>query len=362
MKMKRVLIGFALIVVCAISMFTLTACGDVSLKTLKENFEALDKVYAGHSTIFEVGTFEGIENAYIVKYGDTIDGFISSGTTGFQELKVLYNATFAISNDYIQNNRTLLLNLNEEQLTKAQHKAIDQLNSKLVKFTKSIDGFVKARADMVEYFEWFGNTATSEDIETHLREFKRAYGEFVSKNIEVSTSIAKVVEEVDVFAILEKKNPIANDSVVIKEYVRAKLLPIFSTFMIDEIANSINWNSTAQTETKTRIDNILSTLKTLFESLKSNFVVKSNDDIKTLKDSEVKTLLNQIEAFFVEADAYYQAVEGFDTKALAGLTYDNDLGAYKKSNKMAEVYLNKIEEFVEISLSKFMNTVIDTVY
>ena len=362
MKIKKILLSFVLVFVCAISMFSLVGCDDVSLNTLKENFDALDKTYQNYSTVFVVGDFDDLSETYVVNYGDKVNAWVDQGKEGFVDLKSLYNSVFAISNDFIKNNKTFVLNLKESNLTKGQKKALKGLNSKVKKYMDSIEDFVDARADMIEFFEWFGDSADAKTTEIKLREFTKAYGAFLERNIEVSTSLANVIEEVDIFNLMEKTEPIANDSLMIKEYVRAKLLPVFSRFMIEEIANNLNWKATTSTPAKIRISKVLNNFKAQYVEFKNGFVLKDNSAIKVLQKSQMATLLDQIDAFFAESEAYFQAVDGLNVTKLAQLKYDNDLNKYKKSNKLAEVYLSKIEQYVGDVLPKFINSTIATLY
>lgn len=173
-------------------------------------------------------------------------------------------------------------------------------------------------------------------------------------------NLAKTIETTEIFELLKKTTPTENDTRILKEYIRAKMLPIFSEFMITEIENNLNWEAQAATETKTRIDNLLAQLNTRFINYKSHFV-GSSEAVSTLSAEEMTQLFGYIEDFFVETDAYLQALKGLKIKKLA-VDYDNDFERYKKSNNLAEVYLEKMEQFVGTTLFDFMNTTLNIIY
>ena len=192
----------------------------------------------------------------------------------------------------------------------------------------------------MNYFEQFGNEITEKSSLAYLREFKKDYGKLVSKNIELSTQMAKTIENTEIFDLLKNTAPTENDTKIVKEYIRAKLLPVFSEFKITEIENNLNWNAQKDTATKQRINVLLTKLNDQFETYKSRFV-SSGETLQILTTDEMNNLFNLADNFFVEADAYFKALGKFNISKLA-VDFDNDLEAYKKSNKLAEVYLELI--------------------
>ena len=346
MKKKSLIIFIVLTLFFGLSLFTLTGCGETSLKTIGENFEKLDVVYQQNNVVFTTGECSDLQTDCLINYGDDINLLVSSGIDGYIQLRDVYNTCLAISNDYIKSNRNYILNLDETKLTKIQKSALTKLNASLVDYTNSIDSFLKARSDYLQWYERFGADADESLKDTHLRGFKKEYGNLVEKNIQLALDVAKTIEEVDIFTMLQDTTPTNNDAVIIKNYIKIKLLPIYSNFIISEIENNLNWEITQAGEFKNRIDTILTNLNDLFVNYKNNFV--SNNTVQTLTATQTKNIISYTQDFFVEAEGYFVALEGLDIKTLANPhSYNNDLEKYKQSNTLAEVYLNKIEEFIQ---------------
>ena len=360
MKLKKIGLSLVLCLCSICTLFGLSGCGEVSLTTVQNNIKALEDTYTKYDTVFTQGICEGLNTDYLIKYGETVDKYITENKDGYVELRDIYNVTLVISNDYIDNNKEYIKTLTEDNLTDKMKKSLTKLNGKIVSYTKTIEDFVLARRNFMNYFEQFGNEITEKSSLAYLREFKKDYGKLVSKNIELSTQMAKTIENTEIFDLLKNTKPTVNDTKIVKEYIRAKLLPVFSEFKITELENNLNWNAQKDTATKQRIDVLLTKLNDQFETYKSRFV-SSGETLQELKTAEMNNLFNVAENFFVEADAYFKALEKFDISKLA-VDFDNDLEAYKKSNKLAEVYLEKMEQFINISLTNFMETVANIVY
>lgn len=360
MKLKRIGLSLVLCLCSICALFGLSGCGEVSLKTVQKNIQALDDAYAKYSTVFTQGVCEGLDTNYLIKYGTAVDKYITENKEGYVELRDIYNATLVISNDYIDNNKEYIKSLTEDNLNEAMKKSLTKLNGKIVSYTKTIEDFVIARRNFVNYFEQFGDEVTEKSSLAYLREFKKDYGKLISQNIELSTQMAKTIENTEIFNLLKNTAPTENDTKIVKEYIRAKLLPVFSEFKITEIENNLNWNAQKDTATKQRINVLLTKLNSQFETYKTRFV-KSNAALQVLFSEEMNNLFSIAGDFFVEADSYFQALKKFDISKLA-VDFDNDLETYKKSNKLAEVYLEKMEQFINITLTNFMETVEDIVY
>lgn len=360
MKFKKTLASLALGCCSVLALFGLGGCGEVSTKTLSENFDKLDATYQEYSEVFKQGTVDNLSTDYLITYGSIVDQYVTEQKEGYVELLSLYNSTLVISSDYIKNNEEYVKNLDDSTLSKDSKAAIKILNKSLVDYTDTISDFVRARKNFVEYFEQFNGQLNEESNSAYLRKFKKSYGELVSKNIELSMNLAKTIETTEIFDLLKKTDPTENDTKIMKEYIRAKLLPIFSEFRITEIENNLNWNGQAQTETKTRIDNLLASLDSKFSTYKARFVGESGD-LKILTSEEMNTLFDYIGKFFLEVDSYMDALKKLNISVLS-VDYNNDLESYLGRNPFAETYLEKIEQFVEISLPNFMDQVVNIIY
>ena len=361
MKLKNVVLSIVLGCCSVFSLFGLTACGEVSLATVTENFNKLDTTYQSYSEVFKQGQVDGMNTDYLISYGAIVDEYVSEQKDEYAELNSIYNSILAISNDYIDNNKGYVKSLAAESLNKQSKKTLTKLNKVLVLYTKQISTFVEARRVFVNYFERTNGQLTDKENSAHLRKFKKSYGVLVSKNIQLSMSLAEVVESTEIFDLLQGTVPTKEDTKIVKEYIRAKMLPIFSEFMITELENNINWEAQAETETKARIDELLAELKTEFYDYKAHFVGSNQQEIALGSAEEMKALFDMVEDFLTEAETYYQALRAFNISSLA-TKYDNDLEKYKKSNRLAEVYLERMEQFVEYSVPNFTSAVLNIIY
>lgn len=366
MKLRKIGLSLVLCLCSVFAVFGLTGCGEVSLETINKNFTTLEETYSKYSTIFTSGSCSGMDTKYLVSYGSVVDNFVNDKTNyaEYAELKDLYNATLVISNDYIDNNKGYIQSLSEDKLDKNMKSVLQKLNNTMVDYTKAIDDFVSARSNFVSYFEVFPDTPDDNASLAHLRQFKKAYGKFVSKNMDFSTKMAETIENTEIFDIIKSTTPTENDTKIIKDYIRAKLLPIFSEFKITEIANNFNWNVSKETETKTRINNLLTALNVQFENYKSNFVSNTSQYRTLTKDEsvdEVAKIFDYSDTFFTEADAYFDALTNLNIAKLA-VEYGNNLEEYKETNAFAEIYLEKLEQFVENTLPTFMTQIVEMVY
>lgn len=351
MKIKSLLLSFVLGLTGLLAVFGLVGCGDTSLATIEENYQKLNDTYSQYMEVFKTGFCEGVSTKYLIGYGNIIDDYIDSKKAGYVELQSRYNIMLVISSDYIDNNISYVTNFEEAKLSAESRSAINKLNENLVEYTNTIESFVNARKSFVTYFSEFNGQLNEEADAAYLRRFKKSFGELVSKNINLSMSLAKAIETTEIFNLLKNTEPTENDSKIIKEYIRAKMLPIFSEFMITEIENNLNWSALTATESKTKIDELLSKLNTEFESYKQHFVV-SNGNTNKMTTKEVNDLFNLIENFFVETDSYYKALKELDISAFA-INYDFDMKKYKEQNQLAEVYIEKLEQFINFSLNNF---------
>ncbi|MGN1201611.1 MAG: hypothetical protein ACI4R8_05115 [Candidatus Caccovivens sp.] len=362
MKIKHIILSITLAVLGIFTTLSLSGCGEVSLDTLQSNFEKLDATYAKYSEVFTTGVCESMNTKYLVDYGDIVNGYVSENKEEYRELSRVYNITLAISSDYIDNNKSYILNFSEENLNENSKECVKALNESLEDYTNSIEKFVSARKSLITHFEQFNGQLEEKDNLAFLRKFKKQYGALVEKNVILSTNLAKSVESTEIFDILKRGTPIANDTKIIKEYIRAKLLPIFSEFKITEMENNLYWGaySSISTPAKQRIDDLMAELDNEFEDYKSKFV-DGNENFKVMTKDEMSDLLDIVDEFLVEANSYFQSLHGFDVSALVE-NCDIDLEEYKKTNIYAEIYLQKMEQFIEISLGNFTDNVLSYIY
>lgn len=359
MKVKSFILSLVLCVITALSLFGLTGCGDTSLSTIKENFDKLEVVYQNNSEIFKEGTCQGLQTKYLINYGTIVDKLINDETDEYVQLYNVYNVMLAISSDFIDSNKGYVINFEESKLSSTSKKCLNSLNESLIDYTKSIDKFLTARSAFVTHSEQFKGSLNDDANLAYLRKFKKLYGELVTKNIQLSIDLAKSIESTEIFELLKKTEPTENDSNIIKDYIRAKMLPIFSEFMITEIENNLNWKAQEETEAKTRIDVLLAKLNEEFNFYKTNFVGGENFAVMTKE--EMTELFDLIDVFFDESESYFKALKYLNISSLA-INYYNNLEKYKKDNALAEVYLEKLEQFINYSLDNFTEKTLNFIY
>ena len=360
MKIRKIALSFVLVLFSFCSAFALVGCGNTSLKTLQESFDKMTAVYAQYSTVFKSGVCDGFATPYMIDYGTEINNLVGNNEVGFAALNSKYNILLAISSDYIDKNKAFILSFKEEDLTKVAKKSIKKLNESVVEYTDYIDEFVKARNSFDSYWRTHGATANKESKEAYLREFKREFGALVEKNIEISTNLAKTIEETEIFDLLKAAQPTKDDTTIVKEYLRAKMLPIYSNFLITETETALNWDNTLynNVQTKKDIDAVLDLLSDNFEEYKTQFL---GDATVQLTLDEMKAFLDLIDNFVIESQSYLKALKGLEISELA-TTYKYDIEKYVKDNEFAKIYLQKIEQFINTTLPKFVEKVVDYIY
>lgn len=355
--MKKVRNLFLCLLLCFCSVFTvfgLVGCGSASVSDVKKNFQKLDATYQKYGEIFTITENKKDEFYILINYGSSrIATQIEAGGK-FEELKSVYNATLVIASQYVDSNREFVTNY-ESKLSKSSKKALDNLNESLEDYISSIKSFAKAHAALLDYCNRV-NVDTNDAL--HVLTFEKAYGKMVQRCVTLSTNVAKFVETTKILSLFKDKNttPTELDTETVKQYIRAKLLPIYSNFRIKEVGNGMNWVETldGDGETKDRIDSLLSELDKQYETFKNIFV--RNTANKALETEKMNELFDMADRFFVAADEYYSALSGLDIKTL-GVKYKNDMKAYSKKNKLAEIYLDKMEQFIRVVFPNFMNEV-----
>lgn len=351
-KLKSVFLGMLIGVVGIFTAVGLSGCG-ADLDTLKENYSAMQSGISRYNEVFTSGTVDGIETNMKVDYGDYVNAKLSDGQNdGFDELDSKYNSILVISNDYITQNISYIQNYNEKNLSKSAKNALEDLCDNMEEFTDYLQTFVSERNTLKTYFEQFPDTNQAQ-IETKLVTFKKSYGTLVSRSLDVSMSLASCIEGTEIYDSLEKTEVTPTTLKIIKEYTRAKMLPIFSRFMLNEISNEFNWeNYKDDTETLVQIDGLLTELESVFnDEYKSNLV--SSPDPTVLREGTVKELFDMVDEFFVEADKYYSALSNINIRELA-VDCEGNLSTYLQDNELAELYIHKIDQFINITLLAFI--------
>lgn len=366
MKFKKILSFVLMFCFAAFALVGLTACGENSVDKLSSNYEKMAQMYGEYSSIFTTGECDGLSTDYLVSYGDRINAQVSaekSGgqTYGYLELETKYNKIFAISSKYIDDHKNYLIALAEqEENSKEVVKSLENVNKSLNAYSDAFTAFVEERNDIVDRFRRMSGSVTDNTALAYIRRLKKEYGNLVEKNLAISTSIAQVIESTGVFDLMKEAGMTEENAATIRDYIGIKMLPIYSDLLISKIENQVYWEATKETADKTRVENLILKAENSFESYINNFVT-SSAALQELNAAEVVLFLDMIAEFFDEVSAYNKALDGFDFAKMAG-TYENDLAAYKKKNALAEVYLQKMEQFFGVSVGNFMTGVNDYIY
>ncbi len=271
----------------------------------------------------------------------------------YLELETLYNETLSMALEYVDSNRSYVLGLDEDTMSSSTKSAIKTLNSSLTSYIDSIEDFVSALNTMKNYFTRHSNSDSEAVV---LQRFKQSYGEMVSKAVTLSVSMEEVIASSGIYEMLTKVEPADQDAETIKDYICAKLLPVFSEFKISEVASVMKWSSTKDGDSKER-------LQTLMDALDENFEIYKTlaSTIANRLDSEgINQLFEYAEKFFVEMDDYFEALYDLDLRSLS-VTYENNLENYLSENAFAEIYLKKLEQFVNKTLPDFMAKVMEII-
>ena len=367
MKLKKIMAGLGIGCFSVLALVGLGGCGDVSLSTITQNFAELETVFQDNSSVFSRGIIDGMESNYVISYGTKIDNFVDADVEGFGELEEIYNATLVIASDYVDSNKHYVTNLHENDLSSSTRRQLNILNSSITTYRDSIEDFLVERTNFITYFDNFetpilpGESKPSIVRDAYLRRFKRSYGAMVANSVQLCSDMAEVIESTEILTLLETTSPTTEaDTEVVKEYIRAKMLPLFSEFQITEIENKMNWAGQTQTATKTRIDTLLQNLQTAFESYKKDFVT-STASLQVLTNQQITEVFNMTSKFILDTEDYMDALIGLNIERLA-VSFDCDMERYLNSNNMAEIYLEKLEQFVTKILPNFENQVVEMIY
>lgn len=356
MTKTKTFLSVIMIAVCLLCVFTFAGCNEPSTSTILENIEAMNTALSEHDDVFNKTDSQINEvDYYSISYGSVIDGYISSGTTNYTDLENFYNTVFSLSMSYIEENYGVITNLTDEELNSDTRGQLEDLNNKIVDFTNSIQPFVEARNSLASDFSnsSFQNLAPTSEVKlARLREFKRKYVTFVDKSVQLSQRLSSAIDSVGMLDSLEELG-ISNVELV-KNSILNKLLPAFHNLYVNEIG-SFNFYDTDQTTTRTRIENVIESLKSVLND-KYIVIMKLSGAqlIDTVTVEEISAIREEANIFYVELNDYLEALDGLDIRTLS-VDYDNDLTRYMEVNDRAEIYLQKVEQFVEVTLSEFLD-------
>ena len=359
MKKKNCILSFVLGILCVLSAFTFTGCSN-QIDALKTNFQSLETAYQSYESSFTNGSVGGFFTNYKLDYGSIVNASIETNSQGFEDLDDVYNIILAISNEYIDSNKEFLLNYNAKNLSKKAENALKTLNDNIKSYQKELKTFIDAKQSMVYYFEQYGvdNALGDNSKSYHLRVYKKAFANFLGKNIAVSLSLAKAIECTEIFDLLKTTTTTNTDIGIVRGYIQAKTLAIFNEFLINQTSSVMNWS--LYRGLNDRLDSIYDNYNSAFSQYKT-LIVNGGTNYRAFANGEMETFLDKINNFFLAAEDYYKAVKDVNFSELAK-NYDNDLNRYSSAKKMIFVDIEKLEQFVSTTLPGFIGEVVQYIY
>ena len=347
--MKKILLSVFLCLTCALSCFMFFGCSNIAKPgEVATSYEEVERFYEEKDNIFGANNQLNFGNA---------QSLVDSANQDYSVLKTKYNSIFSISNDYIKEYMTYVRGLQENQLTEKVQVALSGLNSAISAYFKELKSF----AIQHEYFAE-RDFSSLENSRPFLQSYKIYLGKMVAKNVEVSDKLARVLEEGKIYDIIKtEESALIEDVVVIKTYIRAKLLPVYTRFLITETESNVSWTTSDRTtEAAQRIDDAIDAMLLSYNNdYQIAFVVDTTPNAESVNN--VQALMQYCEDFMVEAQDFYKALSGLKISILAK-NYKNDLTRYQNKNKLAEIYLEKIEQFINISLKNFIKETKDLIF
>lgn len=359
MKTRKICLSLVLCLCALLSVFTLTGCGGSVVGDVQKSFAELDESYTKYAEVFQLGTLEdGLETKYVVNYGVDFANFSPTNQEKYDALKEKYNVMLALSSKYIDSNKAYVTALAEEDMTDETKNALKNLYTKIDSYIKYLPTFVEERNIFKNHFDNFSGNADANLAV--LTKFKKSYGQLVNKNLDISLALANVIETTEIFDLLQSTEPTEKDTEIVKDYITTKMLPIFNQLLIEETETSFayyDYSGGAISQIKTVVNN----LEDKFSSFKTSLAL-SNATCKALGSKEkMQELFKNANDFFVEMQNYSTSVSELKIYDLV-INNGNDFEEHKKQVPYAEIYFEKIDQFVSITLGSFMDNLASVVY
>ena len=358
MKIKKVCLSFVLCLCALMSVFAFSGCGSISIQEVQKNFTELQESYTKYAEVFELGTLEGFNTAYVVNYGVSIDGISQTNQKKFDALKNKYNVMLALSSKYIDNNKAYVMALSEDGISAQTKNALQDLYSKIGSYTNYLPTFVEERNNFKNHFT---NFASNENANLAvLNKFKKSYGQLVNKNLDIALSLANVMETTEIFELLQATDPTEKDTQIVKDYIATKMLPIFNQLLIEETETNFafyDYSGGAAEEVKS----VVVKLENRFSTFKTSLALSNATCVELENKEEMQALVENAKDFFVEIHNYSNSIKELKIFDLI-VNNKNSFEEHKKYVPFAEIYFEKIDQFVSITLGSFMNNLVSVVY
>ncbi|MDE6583363.1 MAG: hypothetical protein K2K31_01770 [Clostridia bacterium] len=296
-KLKGALLCLLLCCCMIVPIFAFTGCGGIDPETVTKSLNDLTSLFTDNKTVFIEGYIDpdvdgeikegtGIKTKYKVNYGENLSKAIKDElehdmpTYGYQELDRKYNVIFAYANEFIDTYKVYLPK-KEDKLSDDTNKALETLNEGIKEYSESVLEFIKQKNITDNYY----NT-TDFSITTGLRSFERSYGAMIEKAVNVSSALADVLEYNNIINYIKEFSSTSDRTMIVEGFVRAKLLPVYSNFMLSEIKNKIWWETTSDEDgvTKGEITSLIKRIENSFNSFKGYVKKATTTETKTDKD------------------------------------------------------------------------------
>ncbi len=350
---KKIISILSLLVISVACVATLAGCGSsTKVEDVKVSYDAMVETLVAYESVLNKGdenTYRNTREYYQISYGDIVDGYIRSQDENYIELKDYYNSVFSFAMSYVDENIQVVTNLLDDEVNSATRGTLKALKDSIDDFTESIQNFVGARNRLDVYYQNYASTASEEEKMSRLRTFKREYVDFVDKSVQMSLNLSNSVEATGILDSVEHVR-------LTKNYILNKILRAYNELYILDIG-TFNFKETTDTDTKIRIENVLDKLQDLMDEYSS---IMQLNPLKELSAEELDALKVMMNKFLTEIDVYVDALETLDVRSLC-VDYKNDMEDYLAHNDRAEICLETVENFVNISLPSFLSYLDDAV-
>lgn len=349
---KKIISILSLCVISIASVIALAGCGGgVTTADVLESYNAMQEMLLENDSVLNKSSaLLNSKNYYQISYGDVVDEYVQDDNENYVDLRDYYNSVFSFAMSYVDENYTVITNLEDDELNSETKRTLSDLKNSIDDFTDSIQNFVDARNRLDIYYQNnvnVANPAENSEIMARLRAFKREYVDFVDKSVQMSLNLSNSVEATGIYEDV-------NNVRLIKNNICNKVIRVYNELYILDVG-TFNFAEYQDTDAKARIQALLDELQTSMAEYSS--IMQLNDVVlKDLTPEELDELTEMTDKFLSEMDVYVEALDGLDIQTL-GVDYNNDMEEYLNHNERALIYLERVENFIYKSLPNFLEYV-----
>lgn len=345
---KKIISILSLCVISIASVIALAGCGGgFTTVEVLESYNAMQEILLENNSVLNKTDGLNTKNYYQISYGDVVDDYIQDNDENYVDLRDYYNSVFSFAMSYVDENITVITNLKDEELNSETRSTLSDLKDSIDDFADSIQNFVDARNRLDIYYQNnvnVANPAGESEIMSRLRAFKREYVDFVDKSVQMSLNLSNSVEATGIYEDV-------NNVRLIKNNICNKIIRVYNELYILDVG-TFNFAEYQDTNAKARIQELLIKLQSSMADYSS--IMQLNDVVlKDLTPEELDELTEMTDKFLTEMDVYVEALDGLDIQTL-GVDYNNDMEEYLNHNERALIYLERVENFINISLPDFL--------